>query len=95
METSPGLAASAAGEIGTSRVTSAAAPSVEGPVNQLDVSPSAKANSQKQQSPDKRGFVWDLAVREGFEPSIRFLVYTLSRRAPSTARTPHRISPEV
>lgn len=33
----------------------------------------------------------NLAVRKGFEPLIRFLVYTLSRRAPSTARTPHRI----
>lgn len=33
-----------------------------------------------------------LAVRVGFEPTIRFLVYTLSRRAPSTARTPHRVS---
>gem|GEM_PF-4875779 len=32
-----------------------------------------------------------MAVRKGFEPLIRFLVYTLSRRAPSTARTPHRI----
>src|SRR5690554_8021239 len=32
-----------------------------------------------------------LAVREGFEPSIRFPVYTLSRRAPSTTRTPHQI----
>ena len=29
-----------------------------------------------------------LAEREGFEPSIRFHVYTLSRRAPSTTRTP-------
>ena len=28
----------------------------------------------------------DLAEREGFEPSIRFTVYTLSRRAPSTTR---------
>ena len=32
-----------------------------------------------------------VAEREGFEPSIRFTVYTLSRRAPSTARTPLRI----
>ena len=29
-----------------------------------------------------------LAERKGFEPSIRFHVYTLSRRAPSTTRTP-------
>ena len=29
-----------------------------------------------------------LAEREGFEPSIQFPVYTLSRRAPSATRTP-------
>src|ERR687898_202992 len=29
-----------------------------------------------------------LAEGEGFEPSIRFPVYTLSRRAPSTTRPP-------
>ncbi len=29
-----------------------------------------------------------VAEREGFEPSIRFTVYTLSRRAPSTTRPP-------
>ena len=29
-----------------------------------------------------------LAEREGFEPSMDFRPYTLSRRAPSTARTP-------
>jgi hypothetical protein len=28
-----------------------------------------------------------MAESEGFEPSIRFPVYTLSRRAPSTTRT--------
>ena len=28
------------------------------------------------------------AERKGFEPSIQFPVYTLSRRAPSTTRTP-------
>jgi hypothetical protein len=31
-----------------------------------------------------------LAVREGFEPSIGINLYTLSRRAPSTTRTPHQ-----
>ncbi len=31
-----------------------------------------------------------LAERAGFEPAIRFTVYTLSRRAPSTTRTPLR-----
>ncbi len=36
-----------------------------------------------------------LAVKVGFEPTIRFLVYTLSRRAPSTARTLHRVSPDI
>ena len=30
-----------------------------------------------------------LAVREGFEPSIGFHLYTRSRRAPSTTRPPH------
>ena len=29
-----------------------------------------------------------MAEREGFEPSIRFPVYTLSKRAPSTTRPP-------
>ena len=33
-----------------------------------------------------------MAVREGFEPSIRVNVYTLSRRAPSATRTPHRFA---
>src|SRR5688572_8479058 len=31
-----------------------------------------------------------LAEREGFEPSIRFPVYTLSKRAPSATRPPLR-----
>ncbi len=35
--------------------------------------------------------IFYMAVREGFEPSIRFHVYTLSRRAPSATRTPHRL----
>ena len=35
-------------------------------------------------------FLCNLAVREGFEPSIRVNVYTLSRRAPSATRTPHQ-----
>ena len=30
---------------------------------------------------------YHMAESEGFEPSIRFPVYTLSRRAPSTTRT--------
>jgi predicted transcriptional regulator len=30
-----------------------------------------------------------MAVRVGFEPTIRFPVYTLSKRAPSTTRPPH------
>ena len=33
-----------------------------------------------------------MAVREGFEPSIRLHVYTLSRRAPSATQTPHRVT---
>src|SRR5690606_29946665 len=32
----------------------------------------------------------EVAEREGFEPSIRFPVYTRSRRAPSTTRPPLR-----
>ena len=35
-------------------------------------------------------FIGFMAEREGFEPSIRVNVYTLSRRAPSTARPPLR-----
>ena len=35
-----------------------------------------------------RGFCVVLAERAGFEPAIQFPVYTLSRRAPSTTRTP-------
>ena len=34
--------------------------------------------------------LYDLAERAGFEPAIRFPVYTLSRRAPSTTRPPLR-----
>src|SRR5579862_7965853 len=34
-----------------------------------------------------------LAEGAGFEPAIRFPVYTLSRRAPSTARPPLLIAP--
>ena len=29
-----------------------------------------------------------MAEREGFEPSVAFRLHTLSRRAPSTTRTP-------
>ena len=32
-----------------------------------------------------------MAEREGFEPSVQFPVHTLSRRAPSTARTSLRL----
>ncbi len=38
-----------------------------------------------------KGVSFYLAEREGFEPSIRANVYTLSRRAPSAARTPLQI----
>jgi hypothetical protein len=31
-------------------------------------------------------YIMSLAEREGFEPSIEFPLYTLSRRAPSTTR---------
>ena len=33
-----------------------------------------------------------LAVREGFEPSVRVNAHTLSRRAPSATRTPHQFA---
>ena len=33
-----------------------------------------------------------VAVREGFEPSIGVNLYTLSKRAPSTARPPHQLA---
>ena len=33
-----------------------------------------------------------MAVRGGFEPPMQFPTYTLSRRAPSTTRTSHRIN---
>lgn len=34
-----------------------------------------------------------MAVREGFEPSIRYqAVYSLSRGAPSASRPPHRLA---
>jgi len=33
-----------------------------------------------------------VAVREGFEPSIGVNLYTLSKRAPSTARPPHLLA---
>ncbi len=33
-------------------------------------------------------FIKLIAERKGFEPSKQFPVYTLSRRAPSTTRTP-------
>lgn len=32
-----------------------------------------------------------MAVRGGFEPPMQFPTYTLSRRAPSTTRTSHRL----
>jgi hypothetical protein len=38
-----------------------------------------------EKSPD---FSEDFAERAGFEPAIQFPIYTLSRRAPSTTRTP-------
>jgi hypothetical protein len=36
-----------------------------------------------------------VAVREGFEPSIGFHLYTRSRRAPSTTRPPHQRPPKA
>ena len=37
------------------------------------------------------GCVEQMAVREGFEPSIEFPLYTLSRGAPSASRPSHLI----
>src|SRR5260370_42017666 len=53
-----------------------------------DGSPDGRA-AQRILSRKRRTF---LAEGEGFEPSIRFPVYTLSKRAPSAARPPLRIS---
>ena len=36
-------------------------------------------------------YLFYLAEREGFEPSIELPLYTLSRRAPSTTRTSLRV----
>ena len=36
-----------------------------------------------------------MAEREGFEPSKRFPVYTLSKRAPSTTRPPLQIGVKI
>ncbi len=47
------------------------------------VRPSQKAERRSQSD-------FGLAERAGFEPAIRFPVYTLSRRAPSTTRPPLR-----
>src|SRR5690606_32221998 len=54
----------------------------------LNIEPAVIHLRQKQKTRREAGF-FDLAVREGFEPSIGINLYTLSRRAPSTARTPH------
>ena len=47
----------------------------------------AQNNPVKKRQKDMRRCK-EMADREGFEPSIRFHVYTLSRRAPSTTRPP-------
>lgn len=45
----------------------------------------------KEKAPEIRGLVFYMAERGGFEPPKRGLdAYTLSRRAPSTTRTPLR-----
>ena len=57
----------------------------------------ASANkAQKKASSEKLAFYSLLAEREGFEPSIQFPVYTLSRRAPSAdSDTSPRTSSDV
>ncbi len=52
--------------------------------------PSRRCTMQKKAWTRIQAFFLNLAVREGFEPSIHFRVYTLSRRAPSATQTPHR-----
>ena len=53
--------------------------------------PSRRCAMQKKKAWTRiQAFSLNLAVREGFEPSIHFRVYTLSRRAPSATQTPHR-----
>ena len=42
-------------------------------------------------TPVTRGWRIFMAERQGFEPWIALLLYTRSRRAPSTTRTPLRI----
>ena len=53
--------------------------------------PSALSLSAKYAKSPSRGLFAYLAEREGFEPSIRLTVYTLSRRAPSATRPPLQI----
>ncbi len=69
-----------------------AQPMAEGPQNAKNRPQTADSGSpQHGTGPDFRGRCSDIiqmAEREGFEPSIRLPVYTLSRRAPSTTRTP-------
>ena len=52
-----------------------------------------KRKGRKRKGPVTDRAFAGLAEREGFEPSIRFTVYTLSRRAPSTARPSLRVPP--
>ena len=53
---------------------------------------SIKKKKQKRKKPAdcSAGSSLKMAVREGFEPSMHFRAYTLSRRAPSATRTSHR-----
>ena len=44
--------------------------------------------NQKKQTTVQQLFAFLFAETEGFEPSKQLPVYTLSKRAPSTARTP-------
>ena len=54
------------------------------------LAPLGSAPCKKKPGRESRLSLLNLAVREGFEPSIHFRVYTLSRRAPSATQTPHR-----
>ena len=49
---------------------------------------SSRVCSKQKTRSKAAGAITKLAERAGFEPAIPFRVYTLSRRAPSTTRTP-------
>lgn len=85
------------GRFGASPLTlRAAAPShrLRRRSNLLGLSSPMLSPGQKEKATRRAAFSFYLAERGGFEPPKRGLdAYTLSRRAPSTTRTPLRILP--